>query len=91
MDVRVKIRGKYWRLRTTGKLKHPGECHAPWKKNKQILINKNVKSGSLAALDVMCHELLHACVWDLSEETIRETATSVAKVLYDLGARVDLR
>ena len=90
MDRRIKIRGKYWRLKTS-KLTHPGECQAPWKKRKKILISKELESGSLIELDTVLHELLHAAMWDVSEETIRESATSIAKVLFDLGARLDLR
>jgi hypothetical protein len=39
------------------------------------------------ALDTLIHEMLHAAMPDLDEDAIYETASDVAKVLWDLGYR----
>ena len=41
-----------------------------------------------ARLDTEIHEALHACLWDLSEEAVAETAESIAGFLWRVGYRV---
>jgi len=38
-------------------------------------------------LEVLIHEMLHACHWDLDEEAITETSEDLARVLFRLGYR----
>jgi len=38
-------------------------------------------------LEVLIHEMLHACYWDLDEEAIDITARDIARVLFRLGYR----
>ena len=45
---------------------------------------------SVDLLDTVIHELLHAALPDLCEETILETATDLAKILTRLGAKLEL-
>ena len=89
MGKRINLRGRFWRWRIK-KMEHPGECQAPWVRKKKILISDALKPGSLLLLDTVVHECLHGCMWDVSEEAVRESATSISKVLYDLGARIEL-
>jgi len=39
-------------------------------------------------LDTVVHEVLHACRPEMSEEAVAETASTIARVLHRLGARI---
>jgi len=81
--MRVKLRDKYFRFAFTRLPKtHDGECC----KNTRTINIKNTLKGE-RQLDVIIHELLHGCHWDLDETVIEETATHVARVLWKLGYR----
>ncbi len=43
---------------------------------------------TLRDLDTVIHEILHACT-ELNEEAVKETAASIARVLWDDGWRRD--
>ena len=43
--------------------------------------------SQLKELDRVIHETLHACAWDLAEETVEETAEGIAALLWRLGWR----
>ena len=65
-----------------------GCCDAPNSPDKQIVIPKGTR---LIDLDTSIHEALHACLWDLDEEAVEETAEDIARFLWRLGYRkVDL-
>lgn len=38
-------------------------------------------------MEVFIHEALHACIWDLDEETVYSTAEDISKFLWRLGYR----
>lgn len=38
-------------------------------------------------LEILIHEMLHACYWDMDEEAITESAQSISKALWRLGYR----
>jgi hypothetical protein len=42
-------------------------------------------------LDTVIHECLHACYPDLDEDAVTEAATDIAKVLFRMGCRVNLK
>ena len=59
-------------------------------------LKKTGKGGTirvLASLDdpkkmeVLIHEAVHACHWDLDEEAVHETARDIAALLWRLGYR----
>ena len=79
--MRCRLRGKYWTI-IRGKIdrKLDGLCDAG---SKTITVRQSLTGER--ELEVMIHELLHACHWDLSEETITETAEDLARVLHRLG------
>jgi hypothetical protein len=81
--MRCRLRGKYWtivRARLDRKL--DGLCNAD---NRTITVRPSLTGER--ELEVFVHEMLHACHWDLSEETITETAQDLARVLFRLGYR----
>ena len=65
-----------------------GECDTLDTPRKAIWIATQQKP--LDVLDTIIHELLHAALPDLCEESVLETATDIAKVLTRLGVSLDL-
>lgn len=53
----------------------------------KILIDTRLKWGSLAELETICHEVLHASFPDAAEEHISEAAKDLARILWSLGFR----
>ena len=88
--VRVELRGKRWNLQVVEYLQD-GSCgsidpnDAP---QKRILIARN--QSPIDILDTVIHECLHACLPDLCEEGVTETATDITKVLDRMGCRVNI-
>ena len=81
--MRCKLRGKYWRIvREKLPRKLDGLCDAD---HRTITVQPHL-SGE-RELDVLIHEMLHACHWDLDETAIEETASDLARVLFRLGYR----
>lgn len=83
---RIKIAGKHWTLTSASIPGYDGLAeNNPSTKNKHIWINKATKGRDL--LDTLVHELLHCAEPKWSEEAVTQTATEIAKVLWDLGYR----
>ena len=81
--MRCRLRGKYYRLKFA-KLERPLLGLCDWDKRTITICNQ--LDGELE-LDVIIHELLHACQPDQNEEAIDRTATDIARVLTRLGYR----
>lgn len=81
--MRCRLRGKYYRL-TFQKMKRPFMGLCDWT-SKTITIADRLTGES--ELDTILHELLHACQPDLAEDTVDETATDIARILWRLGYR----
>lgn len=81
--MRFRLRGRYWTI-TRGKLDktQDGLCDAS---TRRITIRQSLTGER--ELDVLIHEMLHACHWDLDEQAITETASDIARVLTRLGYR----
>jgi hypothetical protein len=62
--------------------KHLGTCDID---SKEIEIKPGLSEAD--CLDCFIHEALHACMPDITDEAIDETATSIAKLLIKLGYR----
>lgn len=62
-----------------------GRCDDPTTPKKRITIKKTLVGER--RLEVLIHEMLHACYWDLDEEAIATTARDIARVLFRLGYR----
>lgn len=87
MDVRAHtFRGKRWRLiEVDHSPRVGGDCEAPHIKGKVIRISRRVHGPQ--RLTYLLHEALHACLWDLDEEAVTETANDVARLLWRVGYR----
>jgi hypothetical protein len=64
-----------------------GTCDHPKTVGKTIQILDNKKISSKRKLEVCIHEVLHAALWDLSEEAVDETSKSIADILWRLSYR----
>jgi len=67
--------------------KYDGDCDNPADPNRTIRIRSGLKDEQ--ELEVLLHEMLHACFWDISEESIEESGIDIARVLWQLGYRKD--
>ena len=89
VSMRVELRNRRWNLQGIEYLQD-GSCGSidpidtP---QKRILVALNQTPQDL--LDTVIHECLHACVPDLAEEAVTESATDIARVLYRMGCRVN--
>jgi len=88
--VRVELRGHRWMLEGVERLSDGshGDMDPAGVQKKAIRVSRT--QGPLDTLDTLLHECIHACLPDLSEEAVEETATDIAKVLHRLGCRVRL-
>ena len=83
MDRTILVNGVKWLLRFSPlRGKAMGWCYFEPRK---ILISKKLRGKT--RLDVLIHEMLHAHHRQLSEESVTQTATDIAEVLWDLGYR----
>ena len=81
--MRIRLRDKYFRLSFDRLPKtHDGLCDMA---TRTIKVRKSLRGER--QLDVIIHELLHGCHWDLDEAAIEETAEDLARVLWRLGYR----
>ena len=88
--MRVDLRGRRWRLEAVEYLQD-GSCGSIDPNDtpqKRILIARN--QSPIDILDTVIHECLHACVPDLDEDAVTETATDITKVLHRMGCKVVL-
>lgn len=67
--------------------KSDGQCDAPQSAGKVILIAPKLPEADL--LETAIHESLHACLWDLEESAVSETARDTARLLRRMGFRLD--
>jgi hypothetical protein len=63
------------------KLKDRGLCSSPKADKPHIKIQKGLKG--VEHMEVLIHEILHACLWDLDEEAIDESSIVIAEILND--------
>ena len=88
--MRARLRGKYWNLIRSRNIEARGDIDSPAVPGKKIRVSTKVKDETEELLEVVIHECLHGMIWDLSEETVQESAVDLAKILYKLGARIHL-
>lgn len=79
------LNGKRWQLREVPRLNADGECDAPTTRGKAIRIAARLRGER--RLEVLIHEMLHACNWTIDEDHIAQTAADIARVLWRLGYR----
>lgn len=62
-----------------------GECSDPNDSPREMIIP--LEGESSYDLEVLIHESLHACIWDLCETPVREISNDIATLLWKLGWR----
>ena len=85
---RITLRKRSYRVVLVSKLgseENPiyGDCSNPNIPNRTIRYLSGLKGEK--RLDVLIHEMLHACFWDISEESIEESSSDVARALWRFG------
>jgi len=89
--MRVKINNRSWTIRsaTAREMRdRMGDCDHPPGRHPTIRVRRSL--GTLATLDTVVHEVLHASRPELAEDAVDETASTIARILHRLGARVTL-
>ena len=83
--MRITLRGRRYRLEEVARLPGDrfGDCTSPLLPHRLIRVRRSLKGQR--RLEVILHEALHACLWDLDEEAIEETAHDLARLLWRLG------
>jgi hypothetical protein len=84
---RVVVNNKYYTLTTwpLGRIYDGLAENHPKTRNKHIWINESLRGIEL--LDTLIHEVTHAGLHFLTEETVTQFANDLAKILWDLGYR----
>ena len=82
------FRGKRYKIELNCPYMHnDGEADAPFEKGKEIKFARRLYDKEL--LETYIHESLHACFWDMSEESVDSAARDVAAFLWRLGYNND--
>jgi hypothetical protein len=89
--LNVVIRGKRFKMVSKQMPPHTdGYCQHPTTPGKEIGILKNIRSSSVL-LETLVHEMVHAALFDLSEDAVTETAESIARNLTRVGVTLDVK
>lgn len=62
-----------------------GVTEAPDVPNKRILVRKGLREEK--ELEILIHEFLHACFWQIDEDEIYTSAKDIARELLRIGWR----
>lgn len=62
-----------------------GICTDPSFTKREIKIHKALKGAK--EFEILIHEMLHACFWDIDENVIKEVGKDIAKGLWKMGYR----
>lgn len=81
VEYRIKWRRPRMRKKNVG-----GSCSAPTSKRPTIEIHP--KLCGLNKLRVLVDESIHACFWDIDNESVAEASNSIAVFLWNCGARI---
>ena len=79
------FRGKRYTVASKRLRKERGGCDDPSEPDKTM--NVPYKGATLDNLSTIIHESLHACLWDIAEDSVEETGESIARFLWKLGWR----
>lgn len=85
MDRTILVNGVEWLLRFS-RLRGTADGWCCYN-DRKILVHNRLRGKD--RLDVLIHEMLHAHHPHLSEESVTQTATDIAEVLFNLGYSVD--
>jgi hypothetical protein len=83
----VWLRNKRYKLIKTHALPRDswGLCTDPAFAKREIKIHKKLKGAK--ELEIIIHEMLHACFWDIDEKVIKEVGGDISKALWKMGYR----
>jgi hypothetical protein len=83
----VTIRGRRYQVTFPRRLPKDtvGDCSHPSARRKRIRVLRGLSEK--LTLDTLIHECLHAADFDKKEEWANETATAIARLLWELGYR----
>lgn len=88
--MKIKLRDNIWSLvRTDLGPSIRGQIDPPAYMRRQLKISTRIKNNK-ELLEVMIHECLHGCFWDIDESAIDKAAVDISNVLYKLGARITM-
>lgn len=85
--MQVILRGKRWTLSFVSLVRERciGKCDPPGSQRKRIRVEKKLEGEQ--RLEILIHEMLHACYWDMDEAAVEESSRDIAKILWELGYR----
>jgi hypothetical protein len=84
--MRVRLGGKYWRLRFAANMKDYGDMVDPGKAEGRV-IRIGTWQGEADQLDTIIHEALHASLPLLDEAAVHATANDLSRLLWRLSYR----
>ena len=88
-ERRVKINGRQWRIRLVRAKDLPkdwlGDCDHPPGPYPTIRVRRNLSQQRLAS--VIAHEILHAAVPSLDEETVQAAGDAIGRAMFLLQFR----
>lgn len=75
-SCRIKIRGQWWRIEIARPHhnRSAGTCD-------KITRTIRISPRTPIKFETLVHEILHACLWDLSEQAVLETEEAICKGL----------
>lgn len=78
-----RLRGRQYRFNWTNQMApdDAGQTDDPASPKPQI----RIRTGLPNEMEIVIHEALHACFWDLSEESVAEAAKDIAGLMAKLG------
>jgi hypothetical protein len=88
-EARLTINGRKWRVRLVPAREMPrdalGDCDHPPGPHPTIRVRRNLSQQRLT--EIVAHEVLHASVPALSEESVTTAAAAIGRALFALGWR----
>jgi hypothetical protein len=84
--MRVRLGGKYWRLRFVPNLNNYGEVEHGDTADTRI-IRVRMRQSQYEMMDTLIHEAMHAARPELDEDAVASASSDIARMLWRLGYR----
>jgi len=78
-----RFRNKQYLIKSCKSKDYLGYCESPKIKNPKLCIDENLKDKEL--LRIIIHESLHACLYDLDEDSVDEISRQIASIVKKFG------
>lgn len=82
---KIVIRGRPYTIISRRMKQYDGLCDHPATPYPEIWIHQSLRGERM--VETIIHEVIHAALPDLCEETVEESARDLAKILWQLGYR----